>query len=124
MMTGSLKNVKVFWNETIQNNVFVICKTPMAKSITRRTLCGYSDAIVNAHYFDDLVNMLKNKPEQFKKRVLKGSYWKKDVKEMKFDAVVGNPPYQEEIGGHRSEQKPIYNKFYDSAMRISQQSVL
>lgn len=58
---------QLFWNETIQNNVFVICKTPMAKSITRRTLCGYSDAIVNAHYFDDLVNMLKNKPEQFKK---------------------------------------------------------
>lgn len=68
---------QLFWNETIQNNVFVICKTPMAKSITRRTLCGYSDAIVNAHYFDDLVNMLKNKPEQFKKRVLKGSYWKR-----------------------------------------------
>ena len=94
---------QLFWNETIQNNVFVICKTPMAKSITRRTLCGYSDAIVNAHYFDDLVNMLKNKPEQFKKRVLKGSYWKKDVKEMKFDAVVGNPPYQEETAKQQSK---------------------
>lgn len=94
---------QLFWNETIQNNVFVICKTPMAKSITRRTLCGYSDAIVNAHCFDDLVNMLKNKPEQFKKRVLKGSYWKKDVKEMKFDAVVGNPPYQEEIAKQESK---------------------
>ena len=26
------------WNETVQQNVFIICKTPMAKSITRRTL--------------------------------------------------------------------------------------
>ena len=68
-----------FWNEVIRDNVYVICKTPMAKSITRRTLCGYSDVNCNAHYFDDLVNMLKNKSEQFKKRVLKGSYWKKDV---------------------------------------------
>lgn len=72
-----------FWNEVIRDNVYVICKTPMAKSITRRTLCGYSDVKCNAHYFDDLVNMLKNKPEQFKKRVMKGSYWKKDV----FDTV-------------------------------------
>lgn len=108
---------QLFWNETIQNNVFVICKTPMAKSITRRTLCGYSDAIINAHYFDDLVNMLKNKPEQFKKRVLKGSYWKKDVKEMKFDAVVGNPPYQ---GESENTRKPsIYPLFYDMAFNLS-----
>lgn len=91
----------------------------MAKSITRRTLCGYSDVKCNAHYFDDLVNMLKNKPEQFKKRVLKGSYWKKDVKEMKFDAVVGNPPYQEETGGQSSAQKSIYNYFIDGSEELA-----
>ena len=108
-----------FWNEVIRDNVYVICKTPMAKSITRRTLCGYSDVKCNAHYFDDLVNMLKNKPEQFKKRVLKGSYWKKDVKEMKFDAVVGNPPYQEETGGQSSAQKSIYNYFIDGSEELA-----
>ena len=106
-----------FWNEVIRYNVYVICKTPMAKSITRRTLCGYSDVKCNAHYFDDLVNMLKNKPEQFKKRVMKGSYWKKDVKEMKFDAVVGNPPYQEETDATR--KPPIYNYFYDMAFELA-----
>lgn len=106
-----------FWNEVIRDNVYVICKTPMAKSITRRTLCGYSDVKCNAHYFDDLVNMLKNKPEQFKKRVMKGSYWKKDVKEMKFDAVVGNPPYQEETDATR--KPPIYNYFCDMAFELA-----
>lgn len=106
-----------FWNEVIRDNVYAICKTPMAKSITRRTLCGYSDVKCNAHYFDDLVNMLKNKPEQFKKRVMKGSYWKKDVKEMKFDAVVGNPPYQEETDATR--KPPIYNYFYDMAFELA-----
>lgn len=106
-----------FWNEVIRDNVYVICKTPMAKSITRRTLCGYSDVKCNAHYFDDLVNMLKNKPEQFKKRMMKGSYWKKDVKEMKFDAVVGNPPYQEETDATR--KPPIYNYFYDMAFELA-----
>ena len=86
------------WADTVKENVYVICKTPMSKSITKRTLVGFNDLIVNAHYFDDLINMMKNKPKQFTDRVLKPSYWKKGgVKEMKFDAVVGNPPYQESI---------------------------
>ncbi len=113
-----------FWNEVIRNNVYVICKTPMAKSITRRTLCGYSNSKINAHYFEDLVNMLKNKPELFKKRVLKGSYWKKDVKEMKFDAVVGNPPYQEESNGETNAKKSIYNYFIDIGENLAQTGTL
>lgn len=91
------------WEEVLRDNIYVICKTPMAKYITKRTLTGYHDNVVNAHYFDDLVNMLKSKPEQFKKKILKGSYWGKEVKEMKFDAIVGNPPYQEETAKQQSE---------------------
>lgn len=105
------------WYEAVSENVFVICKTPMAKSITRRTLLGYQNSAYNAHYFDDLINMLKNKPEQFKKRILKGSYWKKEVTEMKFDAVVGNPPYQSQMGGVSSIA--IYPDFVQQAINIS-----
>lgn len=36
---------------------------------------------------------------------------------MKFDAVVGNPPYQEETKD--TSDKPIYNFFYDTASQIS-----
>lgn len=116
---------QLFWNEVIRDNVYVICKTPMAKSITKRTLCGYSDIKCNTNYFDSLVNMLKNKPEQFTKRVLKGSYWKKDVKEMKFNAVVGNPPYQEEIAKQESKtngqarSRSIFPFFQTGADEIS-----
>ncbi len=123
------EDCQYFWNEAIKNNIYVICKTPMAKSITRRTLCGFNDISVNAHYFDDLVNMLKNKPEQFKKRVTKGSYWKKDVREMKFDAVVGNPPYQEETVKQQSEtngqasRKNIFHYFQMAADDISSGAV-
>lgn len=84
------------WTQTVAENIFVICKTPMAKAITKRTLLGYKSGKVNAHSFKDLVNQLKNKPEQFKEKITRGSYWDRKESVMKFDAVVGNPPYQEE----------------------------
>ena len=108
------------WDETVNNNVFVICKTPMAKSITKRTLVGYRDTAVKAHYFDDLINMLKNKPENFKKSVLKGSYWNKNGGgKMKFDAVVGNPPYQEMDGGNRNSSSPVYQYFVSQSKNLN-----
>lgn len=114
-----LAELNRLWYEAVSENVFVICKTPMAKSITCRTLLGYQKSAYNAHYFDDLINMLKNKPEQFKKRILKGSYWKKEVKEMKFDAVVGNPPYQAMDGGNRASAVPVYQYFVENSKKIS-----
>ena len=95
--TLTIEKQRELWDKTVRENVFVICKTKMAKYITQRTLCGYSSTKINAHYFEDLINQLKEKPEQFRAKVLRGSYWDKGVTEMKFDAVVGNPPYQEEV---------------------------
>lgn len=105
------------WQKTVEDNIFVICKTPMAKAITRRTLLGYRKGKINAHAFDDLIMQLKEKPEQFRDKILRGSFWNKENKEMKFNAVVGNPPYQEENGSTR--KPPVYHLFYDMAFRLA-----
>ncbi len=107
----SLSYLQNIWDATLAENVFVICKTPMAKTITRRTLAGFRHKNINAHYFDDLINTLKNKPAQFVDKIQRQAYWNKGVAYMKFDAVVGNPPYQEISDGTGSFNSPLYPEF-------------
>ena len=112
------------WDETLAENVFVVCKTPMAKSITRRTLAGFRGSRVNAHYFEDLINQIKNKPRNFIDKMGKGkTYWKANQDDnMKFNAIVGNPPYQQE--GISTRKPPIYHLFYDVAFKLSERVTL
>jgi hypothetical protein len=109
------------WEDTIKNNIFAICKTPMAKQITQRTLLGYSNMKINAHYLDDLINQMQNKSEQFIERILKNNYWKKGEGKMKFDAIVGNPPYQENISTsnkNASLSKQLFPYFIMNAINL------
>lgn len=112
------------WAETVRENIFVVCKTPMAKFITKRTLVGFRKISVNAHYFDDLINTMQPKQKQFVDKVLKPSYWNRKGKKMKFDAVVGNPPYQEEGNGNTNAKKSIYHYFIDMSEKISRMGTL
>lgn len=114
----SLEEKQAIWDGVISNNIYVICKTKMAKSITQRTLEGYRTQKINAHAFDDLINQLKYKQQQFADKVASCNFWNKEGKKMKFNAVVGNPPYQlENINNARKE--PVYHYFYDTAFKIS-----
>ncbi|MBD5432739.1 MAG: DEAD/DEAH box helicase family protein [Treponema sp.] len=47
----------------------------------------------------------------------KGEHLIKELEDMKFDTVVGNPPYQETMVG--TSDNPIYNYFYDAAFKLS-----
>ena len=39
---------------------------------------------------------------------------------MKFDFVIGNPPYQDENVGENNQAKPVYNLFMDSAYLVGE----
>ena len=88
----NLAEHQALWDKAVADNIFVICKTLMAKSITRRTLLGFRNGKTNMLAPDDLINKIKNQPELFVKEVhdLVG-------KNVKINAIVGNPPYQEVV---------------------------
>lgn len=110
----SFEEKQKIWDETVNNNIYVICKTPMAKLITQRTLLGYRKGKINAHAFDDLINQMKEKQSQLISKIKSPSFWNKGGKEMKFNAVVGNPPYQ----GNNHQQ--IYPDFYLTSIKIGE----
>lgn len=94
---SSIEDEQRIWDKVVAENIFVICKTPMAKSITKRTLIGFRKAKVNTRYFEDLINQIKNKPEHFIRQVDKFITDRTGIKNMKINAIVGNPPYQEVV---------------------------
>lgn len=114
------KIYKQLWENVLKNNIYVLCKSPMAKSITIRTLAGYSGFKTNIVYIDNLVQKIQQK-DAFKKYNLKQELLEKfNLKNnnMKFTAVVGNPPYQLNVKD-RGDQPPVYNYFLDLAYQIS-----
>tara|TARA_B100000780_G_C21125183_1_gene456300 strand:+ start:4239 stop:6032 length:1794 start_codon:yes stop_codon:yes gene_type:complete len=109
------------WDKVVANNVYVLCKTPMAKSITKRTLVGFRDVAVNTRYFEDLVHQITDRPDKFIEKIRKGKTYRKanNNNDMKFNAIVGNPPYNLMDGGNSVSAKPLYHYFVDIAKKIS-----
>ena len=111
----TVEEQQAVWDKVIAENIFVICKTPMAKSITKRTLAGFRKVKTNMWAPEDLINKIKNQSELFIKKVhdLIG-------KDMKINAIVGNPPYQINDGSGASDDaaNPIYQIFVRIAKQI------
>ena len=111
------------WDATIENNIFVVCKTPMARSITVRTLAGFRDVKVNAKYFPDIIDGIVANPSLVVNTLRDGKrFWKiNDDENMKFRAVVGNPPYQLTGGSGGNNDAPLFQHFCRLAEKVTSQ---
>ena len=156
------------WKDVLQDNIFVVCRTKMAVSITKRTLAGFrkdirmnircyehdvpvtdlvSAGVLKAadehvtkegktYFFNgheslecDMINVLRAKPELFQNDIVRGNdFWhvynsipkkeNENINNMKFKAIVGNPPYQAQTTNKGIQATPIYNCFIDVAKQI------
>ncbi len=99
------------YQDILRENVYAIAKTPMAKTITERTLAGYKPLETNVHYIEDFSNLIKQDTQKGQEKI------KEAFGNVKFDVVVGNPPYQEETNNNRDT--PLYHHFMEAAYQIS-----
>ena len=100
----------------LENNIYAIAKTPMAKTITERTLTGYKKYKTNVAYIENFSDTLKSSIEKGKKQV------EEAFDKVKFDVVIGNPPYQEDTNNNRDN--PLYHNFMNIAYELSDKAIL
>lgn len=109
----------IIWKQILNNNIYVVAKTPMAAAIANRTLRGYHDYHTNIAFIDGIAQLAKQNLDEATTKV------KEALASMKFDVVIGNPPYQEESkGGQDNYHAPIYNEFMNLSYELAPVAVL
>lgn len=103
----------------LENQVYGLAPTPILQGITQSYIFGFDTEknIARRHFVQ--YDLTPEAEQGNAKQKLQELFNLKE--DMKFDAVVGNPPYQES-GEARDE--PVYHYFYDSAKKLSDQYIL
>lgn len=90
----SAEDELMIWQRVLRENIFVVAKTPMSAQITKRTLIGYRQEMaedLNIQFVDNIVPDTKKGVKDEAEKI-KGLF-----NLMKFDVVIGNPPYSESV---------------------------
>lgn len=126
MENVSVQEEQVVWDDIVTDNIFVICNTPMAVGITRRTLFGFRQVEKRANIKAvALIERAQNDQETLIKDLKSVGFWKGNTSKqmIEFNAVVGNPPYQvkqssDDDATNSAMAGAIYPMFMDLSTKI------
>lgn len=120
--TISVQEEQVVWDDIVSDNMYVICNTPMAVGITYRTLFGFRDVEKKANIkAEKLIEKVREDNNLLLKVLLSEGFWKGTTskKDMKFNAIIGNPPYQITDKGECTSSTAIYPLFIELACNLN-----
>ena len=108
----TLEEAQKIWFDVLDKHIYVLCKTDMARTITIRTLAGYSEKPVHARCLPHLIDSWMKDIPRLANKLTNPETWGQGGERMKFDAVVGNPPYN--VGNQQ-----IYVYFYLASRKVT-----
>lgn len=103
------------YKDAVKKNIYTLPLNGVTYECTLKMfkLLGIpTENIITGFYSYDLID--KNKKEDYIKR----------LKEMKFNAIIGNPPYNSDIVGDGNGSDPLYHLFVDLGMSLTSEGML
>ena len=112
-------------NHILFNQLYGIALSTISKERTKTKLLGFE---YNIRVIPNYISILKDRlvdRNKMKKITLSDAIKEEFKQDMKFDVVIGNPPYQESTGSGLNESggKPLFDEFISKSIDVSEQYV-